>query len=368
VVLRRDDGRRVEIVVAAGRRGGGSLVSRWTICAIFDEAARMLGQEDGVVNFDDMRKGVIARIGLVARKAPGAQLVAVTSPWAARGPIYDAVQESWRRPSRFLVIGRATGPQMNPVLWTPEACEAERMRPDGAYETDVLGEFVDPEGGFLSASEVRAATRATPLELPREAGITYTAAMDPATAGNAWTLVIVGRRPDPDAEGSKDRYFVALARQWQGSPSAPLKAREVFAEIAPILRSYNLRSVHTDRWGGSLLAEHGDYAGVDVEMAKDTPEEISRRHADFRVRLVDGWLELPPHPVLLADLLSKRKRLQPGGRVTYPSPVTRDGRHADFADAVVLAVAKAMTEPGWVSAYSAAQDRGPGAGSAFSRF
>ena len=345
MMLRRDDGRRIEIVVAAGRRGGSSLVSRWTVAAIFDEAARMLGQEDGVVNFDDMRKSVIARLGLL----PGAQLVAVTSPWAARGPIYDATQESWGRPSQHLVVVRATGPEMNPVIWTPEACEAERLRPNGSYETDVLGEFVDPEGGLFTAAELRAATRQAPVDLPREDAVEYTAAMDPATTGNAWAVVVVGKRPGAESE-AEDRYFVAAARQWQGSRVEPLKAREVFAEMAPLLAAYGVTEVHTDRWGGSLLAEHGDYAGVAVVMAKEPAETVARRHADFRTLILDGRLELAPHPVLVADLLAIKKRLLPGGGLKFDLPVTRDGRHADFAPAAVLAVAKAAGAPTWVHA------------------
>lgn len=351
--LRREDGRRVDIVVAAGRRGGGSLVSRWTVAAIFDEAARMLGQEDGVVNFDDMRKSVIVRLGLI-----GGQLVAVTSPWAARGPIYDATQENWGRPSKDLVVVRATGPEMNPVLWTPAAVELERTRVNGAYETDVLGEFVDPENGWLSAAECRVATRQVPLETPHEIGVSYTAAMDPAVAGNAWTLVIVGKRPSEDGQESRNKYFVALARQWQGTPGQPLKARAVFAELAPLLASYKLNSVHSDRWGGSLMAEIGDYGGVTVDVSRDTAEETSRHHNDLRTLLLDGRLELPPHQMLQADLLSMRKRLLPGGQVKYIAPVTRDGRHADYADAIVLAVARASTEPSWVDAMNAWRRRG----------
>lgn len=341
--VRRDDGRIVLIIVAAGSVGGESLVSRWTVAAIFDEAARMVGAGEGAVNFDDMRKSVIARIRRV-----GGQLVVVTSPWAAHGPIFDKVEAYWGKPSEQLVIVRATGPQMNPGLWTPEACEAERTAPDGAYETDVLGLFADREGGFLTAGEVRAATRDTPTELPFDRKCTYTAAMDPATAGNAWTLVIVARR---EGEQETDtRYSVALARQWQGTPMEPLKARAVFADMAPDLKKYEIGEVFTDRWGGSLLAEHGDYAGITVTMSKDTPEDIARRHADFRTLLRDGKIELAPVPALSADLRSKRKHLMPNGTVKYSAPTTKDGRHADYADATILAVKRATDAPSWVGA------------------
>jgi hypothetical protein len=373
LLLRRADGRLVEIVIAAGRRGGANLVSRWTIVVIFDEAARMLGEEDGVVNLDHARAAVIERIRVV-----GGQLLAVTSPWAARGPIYDAVQENWGKPTRHLVVLRATGPEMNPAIWTPEACEASRTAPNSSYENDVLGEFVDPEGGWLSASEVRAATRGRgPIGAPGhgvvctcdecdvariervfEGQVDYTAAMDPGVSGNAWTLVVVGKRANDEGDETRDRYFIACARQWQGRADAPLKARAVFAEMAPLLATYHLSDVFSDKWAGALMAEIGEYGGVTVNVSRDTPEETSKNHANFRTLLLDERLELAPHPVLLADLLSKRKKLMPSGAITYPAPVTRDGRHADFADAAVLAVARASGGPSWVGAVGRWRARG----------
>jgi hypothetical protein len=352
VLLKRDDGRLVEIAIAAGRRDGGSLLSFWTVAAIFDEAARMLGKADGVVNFDDMRKGVIERLGLLA----GAQLVAVTSPWAARGPVYEAVENYWGRPSANIVVVRAPGPDMCPANWTPEAVERARLRPDGAYETDVLGQFVDPDSGFLTTAQVNAATRDAPTILPPEHGITYTAAMDPATSGNAWTLIVVGRWPGES--DTDDRLRVVLAHQWQGRRDAPLRARDVFGEMAPMLKPYRVTEVYSDRYAGSLIAEHGDYAGLQVRPRHDTRDEDAKNYQDFRLRLLDGRLELAPVPALKADLLLTRKKLMPGGIVKYEQPVTRDGRHADFAPAAVLAVARAAGDVSWVDAMNNLRSRG----------
>lgn len=351
VLVQRDDGRLVEIVIKAGSVSGRSLVSKWTVCCIFDEAARMLGKADGAVNFEDLRAAVIARLRLI-----GGRLIVVSSPWAARGPIFEAVQEGFGKPTRDRVILRATGPMLCPVNWTPEACEREKLDPRGSYETDVLGQFVDPEAGFLTAAQVGAATRGGPVELPREQGWTYTAAMDPATTGNAWTLVVVAHRAGETEE--QDEFRVALARQWQGSRTQPLLARDVFAEMAPILKGYGIWEVHTDRWGGTLLAEHGDYAGITVTMNRDTSEERVQAHQNFRTRLLHGRVELAPVEALRADLVMVRKKLQPGGAIRFDYPVTRDGRHADFAPAAVLAVARAAGTPGWVNAMAQLRLRG----------
>ncbi|MDP9001757.1 MAG: hypothetical protein M3O46_16790, partial [Myxococcota bacterium] len=90
VDLRHPSGHVVEVKVVAGARAGASLVARWSAGVIFDEAPRMNGEEDGVVNFDDARRAALGRL------LTGAQLVSIGSPWAPRGPVYEAVQEHWR--------------------------------------------------------------------------------------------------------------------------------------------------------------------------------------------------------------------------------------------------------------------------------
>ena len=361
VLIRRPDGRLVEILIAAGKRGGAHLVSRWTVCCIFDEACRMLGQEDGVVNLDDSRLAVIERLRVLRQHGAMTRLVAVSSPWAARGPIYDAVQEFFGRPTEALVIVRATGPELNPSLWTPAACEAARLDPRSSYENDVLGEFLDPTGGWLSAMEVRTHTRSQPIERLPPAGTLmhrYVAAIDPGVSGNAWTLVVAGVEGDLGGDEMKAQYHIALCRQWQGRAGQPLKAREVFGEMAPVLKPFGLTSVYSDRWGGHLIAEIGDLAGISVDVSQDTPEQTSKNHADFRTLLLDGRLELSPDPVFKADLLSITKKLLPGGAIKYVAPVTRDGRHADYKDAAVLAVARLRAGPDWVHAMKAQRARG----------
>ena len=340
VRIRREDGRLVDIVIAAGRKGGASLVSRWTVAAIFDEAARMQGQEDGIVNFDDMRKAVIARLVLLK----GAQLVVVSSPWAARGPVYKAVQEFWGKPSDQLVLMRATGPEMCPFNWTPEAVQAVFDQPDGSYETDVLGEFIDPLSSFFTHTEIEAATRKDGrLVIERQEDVNYGAAMDPGVSGNAWTLVIAGKRDgdgDKGASETEATHFVALCKQWQGSKLAPLKAKDVFAEMKPILRSYGLDEVYTDRWAFALIREHGEDMGITVTLDESTGGEKAKRWMNFKSRIVGQTMELAPDPLLRQDLLSVVRRLTPDG-MRFDLPISNDGRHADYAPAVVLAVEKA---------------------------
>lgn len=349
--FRRDDGRIFEVKVVAGKKAGGSLVARWCAAVIFDECARMNGAEDGVVNLSDSRQAVLGRI------RPRGMLVAPSSPWAPRGPVYETVTKYWGKPTRERVVIRATGPEMAPMIWTPEACEKLRLGDEGSYRTDVLGEFADPETSFFADSEVRAVERAEPLHRTKARGVSYAAAMDTATRGNAWTLVVVGREDAPSGEDSEARYHVAYHRQWQGTKLEPLIAKVVFGEIRSDLATYGLSEAHTDQYGGDLIKQIGDDAGVEVCVEPWTQEEMALRGTDLKNLVTAKRIELPPDPEFRADVLATKKTLTPNGfRLTWP--VTKDARHADYGPALVRAVHAARSVPGWIGQFAAWAERG----------
>lgn len=334
LLLRHPSGRAVEVKVMAGKRAGGSLVSRWSVGCVFDEAPRMLGQSDAVVNLTDARRSVIGRL------RPGAQIWTIGSPWAPMGPVYEMVSEFAGKPSAQLVVVRGTGPRMNPVTYTPEYCERLRLKDPVAYRTDALAEFADPESSLLTQGEIDAVTRASPLEIPYREGHKYSAAMDPATRGNAWALVIT----TTERRDGREVQVIALARQWVGSSVTPLSPRKVLSEIAPILRGYGLRSVLTDQWSADALRDIGQDFGLGVYPETVTGADNVAAFHDLRTLIADHRLELPPDPVVRGDLLSVRRRVTQSG-VAIDLPRTNDGRHADYAAAIARVTSHYVAAP-----------------------
>jgi hypothetical protein len=349
-IKRESDGRIVEIRVVAGKRAGGSLVSRWSAGVVFDEAPRMQGQEEGVVNFEHGRSAVLGRL------LPGAQLWAVGSPWAPRGPIFDAVQESFGKPSANRVVIRGRGPTMNPILWTPAACEALRLKDETAHRTDVLGEFADPQSAFFASDDLLRIMKRTEPTLPREPGVSYIATMDPATRGNGWTLVVAGLRM---VEG-KPILVIANARQWVGSKSNPLNPRVVLGEIAAICKPYGVNEVHTDQWSSDALASIAvDNFGLFLSEKRLTMVEKVKAWESFRTAVVQELVDLPPDPVVRSDLLAVRKRITTASiAIDIPPTATADGRHYDFAPTIMLASAVLGSSTGWDAAVAAFIERG----------
>lgn len=329
VILRHPSGRPIEIKVVAGASAGSTLVARWSAGVIYDEAPRMVGAAEGVVNLDDMRSATAGRV------LPGAASWEIGSPWAPFGPIYKAVTEHERAPTEDLVVVRARGPWMNPVWWTPERVEHLRMTDPMAYRTDAMAEFADPEEALIPSTTIEACSRATMVEEPRE-GHEYAAAIDPGTRGNAWTLVISTRR-----DGKR---VVCKARQWIGSSVTPLDPEEVFRDIAGELAPYRLDSLETDQWSTDALRVIARAFRLKLVEWPMTQAENTEAYLDLARRMASGDVVIPPDPVLRADLLRLKKRVTQNG-LAIVLPETSDGRHCDYAPAVVRALRRFVAEP-----------------------
>ncbi len=356
VVIRHPSGRLVQIKCVAGKKAGGSLVSRWSAGAIFDEAPRMQGQEEGVVNFEEQRKAVKARM------LAGAQIVALGSPWAPRGPIYNAVQDKWGKPSRALVVVRGRGPMLNPYWWTPEKIEEVRNGEDGELilQTDCEAEFGDVASQFFTSKDIKAATpEGRTMSLPYDPEWSYAAFQDPATRSNAWTLVIVGKKTG--ATEAESEYAVVKHYEWKGTRAKPLKAKAVFKEMKPMLAEYGLSSVTTDKWSADTIAEiaagkddDDEDIGIEVLIDEATDAEKAKRYLDARELIVADppRMSLPPCAQFRGDMLAIKKELLTGGGIRFKLPVTNDGRHADYAPSFVGAAALAKAGPSWMDAMS----------------
>lgn len=339
VRLRHPSGHVIEIKVTALSRFATTLIGRWLPAAIFDEAPRMVGEQDGVRNLPDALNAIAGRI------RPGGTIMLIGSPHAPFGPMYDMIHEHFGRPSRDCVVVRATGPAMNPQYWTPARCEDLRRTNPEAYRTDVLAEFADPEEAMFGLDLVEACTRKHPQVREPEPGHYYVAAMDPATRGNAWTFILLECTGWKNVDGvMRPAFSVAMTKQWRGSKENPLRPDLVFAEIGALMKPYRCTSVITDQYACDALAPLAMPHGLMLvahELTQGNKHEMAAR---LKLELDCGCLELAPDPVLCRDLVSVRRRITQNG-VTVHLPETSDGRHADYVPALMLAIAYAPVTP-----------------------
>jgi hypothetical protein len=358
ITFRHPTGRHVEIKVVAGSRAGTSLAARFLAGVIFDEAAKMVGGEEGVINLDDARHNVAGRL----MRTDCASEWLPSSPWAPFGPVYELVTQHFGKPTRDMVVVRARGDMMNRRWWTPERiAELERTNPD-AYQTDYLAEFADPDAALIAGVHIDAATRQAPLDLvpgePRLDPYEYAAEMDPATRGNGWTLVVTRR------VGRKTQ--VCLAREWRGTKTAPLSSKRVLAEMAALLIPFRIanspdgrKRVGSDQAGIDLLRELGRDVGdeaarrgeelpaLDIVEFPATRKSNNEGYVEMARRFELGEMEIPNVPNLVSDLRRLRKKVTQAG-FYIDLPTTSDGRHCDFAPSLMRAAQRETYQPGKV--------------------
>lgn len=327
LTVRHPSGRLIDIkVVAMSAKQGVNLVSRWCAGVLFDEAPRMVADDaDGKVNLDGMVRGVRARM------LAGAPIMYIGSPVGAVGYVYNLFIQNFGKSPNRVTVGRARGSWLNPVHWTPERIEALRSNPQtyDDYLTDELAQFRDVEAQMFTHAGVAQCTREGPLIIAPEAGRTYTAVMDPATRGNAWTLLV--------AESEDNvRFRVCLAMEWVGSKMAPLSPRTVFDLVKQAVAPYRVATVGTDQWAIDPLRDLARDVGLELSPAPFSKVNKTKRYLAVKFRVESGLLELPPVENMRNDLLSVKQIIKGNGDVDVRLPESADGRHCDFAAGLAL--------------------------------
>lgn len=326
VSVTHPSGRTVQIEVLAGKRAGGATVSFWSAGVIHDEATRMLGGDEGVVNLDESLRAMRGRL------LPGAKSLCVGSPWAPRGPVYEAKREYWRRPARGTLVVCGTGPQMNPTWWTPERCAELRERDPIAYRTDVLAEFVDADGTFFDPTALdRAVLNGQGIELPRlpKPGEEVTAGGDLAFRRNSSALCIVHR--------SGPWLIVAELLELRPTPEDPLRPSQVIARFADRLRAHRATAMVADDHYAESVREHLSSAGLALRPIPAGRQGLAEMYLRARALFYEGRVKLPNNPRLLSQLRSVVAIHYGDGHVRIHKPEML-GSHADLADALVFAL------------------------------
>jgi hypothetical protein len=341
-LVRHPSGKRIEFLVLAGSKAGGSLVSRWMAGVIFDEAARMAGRSEGVVNLDDMLTAVRGRL------LDGAQILCPTSPWAPYGPAYTAHDQYFQKPHNRTVVIQADARWLNPFWWKDERAQKLKEKDPDAFQADVEGRFLDQVESLFTESIIEPCVRDCG-DLDPEPGLSYYAAMDPATRNNAWTLVV-------STLGRDSKKRIVFVYEWRGSRTAPLSPKAVFKVMAKMLAPYGVKRVATDGWALDSLQDNAKDAGLTLLDASWTTKEQTDLYLRVKDAMIEQTIEIHNDSQLREDMKRVKRRTSRNG-IFIELPETEDGRHCDFAPAVVRALAPYIKEPQEVPPHHGTQER-----------
>lgn len=248
---------------------------------------------------------------------PGAMLIAISSPYARRGALWDAYRRHHGNDNDAVLVWQADTATMNPSVDAQVIADAY-LADEANASAEFGGLFRADLEDFVSREVVEACVIADRDELPPATGVKYHAFTDPSG-------------------GSRDSFTLAIAHADRRTGHAvldclrevrpPFSPAEVVAEFAEVLSSYGIRAVTGDRYAGEWPRERFREHRINYEPSERTKSDIYR---DVLPLLNSGQVELLHHSRLTSQLLGLERRTARGGRDSIDHA---PGGHDDVANA-----------------------------------
>lgn len=290
------------------------------VAAIFGEIA--FWRSDESTNPDrEVYRAV--RPGMLTTRKAGALLIGISSPYAKRGLLWERYRDHHGRDDSSILVWQADTLTMNPAADPAEIEDAYRDDPEAAA-AEYGAQFRSDVSAFLDAALVEGLARSEPLEIPPQPGIRYSAFCDPSGGrGDAMTLAICHR--------TETATVIDLIRACEApfDPAIPTR------DYAALLKTYGIRSVHGDRYGGSWVSEAFREQGIAYEPA---PRPKSELYSEALPLFTGGAIELPPDRRTLVELAGLERRTSRAGRDSIDhAPRAHDDRANAVCGAAVMA-------------------------------
>jgi hypothetical protein len=308
----------------------------WSIpVAVLDEVGfwRLEGSADSDVEIQSsVRRGMIA--------FANTRLIKISSPYMKSGVLYDDYKNHYGQDSPDLLVWKASSIVMNPKL-TDSKMEAQRRLDPSRYQREYEAEFAEGLESFLPSAWVEQSIILNRYELPFVASKAYSAGVDATGLGgnpnaNSFTLVV--------GHYEKEVFVQDVCKGWKKSSYHNVDLEGIVGEIADILKRYNLREVHGDRYSGQWVVENFRKVGITY---KQTEQDKSVFYLELEPLFAQGRIEILDHPELARELRLLDRRPRPGGKMIVDHP---RGSHDDHANSLAIAVAfakRAITTRGF---------------------
>jgi hypothetical protein len=289
------------------------------VAAVLDEIAFWRSEDS--VNPD---REIVGALRPAMATVPGALLVAISSPYARRGVLWDAYRRHYRQDGDVLVW-QAPTQIMNPAV--PARVIADAYAADAAVAAAEYGaEFRSDLEAFVPREVVDACTILGRCSLPPQTGVRYYGFTDPSGgSADSFTLAIAHRAGHGEAE---DAVVIDAVEERR----APCNPADVVAEFAALLSAYEITRVTGDRYAGEWPREAFRRHGIAYEPAERPKSDLYR---DLLPRLTSQRVALPDNARLGGQLCALERRTGRSGRDTIDHP---PGGHDDLANAVAGAV------------------------------
>jgi hypothetical protein len=168
-------------------------------------------------------------------------------------------------------------------------------------------------------------------QLPRQHGLNYVAALDPASRGHNFALVILHQVPD-------GTVVVDLVRIWTGSTKIPLPFEGVLNEIKTILESYGISSAVGDQFNCDAIKQYLQRIGITYEINIFGPQTRAQIFSGLKHLMVQGKIEILDDKALLQQLRNLTEERSDRGAIDIRPSSGKD----DQAVALALAASEVV--------------------------
>ena len=317
-------GVRIEIHTASWRALRGYTV----VAAVCDEVAFWRSEDTANPDVE-----IIGALRPAMATIPGALLVAISSPYARRGILWEQFRRYHGRAGDTLVWCADTA-SMNPAV-DPQVIAAAYDADPIAASAEYGAQFRTDVETFVSREVVDACTVPGRQGVPPVPEAAYVAFTDPSGgSSDSMTLAVA------HAETARDgRVTTVLDQVTERKP--PFSPEETVAEFCAILRAYGVHAVVGDRYGGQFVQEAFTKRGVAY-----TPSELPKSdlYRELLPALTSRRVALLDHPRLHAQLLGLERRTSRAGRDSIDHG---PGGHDDLANAAAGSLVLAATACDW---------------------
>lgn len=289
---------------------------------VADEIAYWRDDTGGSANPD---VEIIRAIRPSLASVPGSLLVAISSPYAARGELHRNFERHYARDASDVLVVQSETRALNPLIGQALVDQALIDDPSAAA-AEWLGQFRADLETLLPREALDAVIVRGRFELAPVPGIAYCAFVDPSGgSADAFTLAIAHR----DAAGVP---VLDLLREIR----PPFSPEAVVRQFAGDLKRYGISTVSGDRYGGEWPVERFREHGIAYTTAELTRSEL---YLELLPMVNSGGVQLLDNSRLIGQLAGLERRVGRSGRDSIDH---RPGAHDDAASAAAGALVQAL--------------------------
>jgi hypothetical protein len=260
---------------------------------------------------------------------PGSLLLAISSPYARRGALWQAYSQHFGQDGDPVLVWQAASRDMNSTI--PAGLVEDALAADeAAARAEWLAEFRRDIESFVSREVIEAATVPARFELPPVSGVNYVAFVDPSGgSADSMTLAVAHRE--------RERLVLDALREVK----PPFSPEQVVSDFAATLKIYGISKVEGDRYAGQWPADEFRKHSITYVASEKSKSEI---YTEALPLLNSGKVELLDNKRLAGQLLGLERRTSRSGRdLIDHGPRGQDDIANSAAGALVKAASSSAT-------------------------